>query len=176
MRAASHFALDTRQLLACGSLIDSISVRQVPGSARGNLRGNEIVPRNKERFQAGGRVNKSFHPAFPRHVKIDARKVGKNVEASRVASETKEGASVREFLRTNAFQRRAEFRKRRVSCPSIRLVCFYEKIQVLRKAGLSLKDDGVTADIRYLTPWAWKTDKRSLYSWYIRLLSHPLSV
>jgi hypothetical protein len=55
-----------------------------------------------------------------------------------------------------------ELGKRRVGCPCVRQVCFYEKVDVSREAGLRVKDDGVTANIRYLTPWAWKADKRSL--------------
>ncbi len=91
-------------------------------------------------------VKYPFNPAFPCRLEIDTRKVGENIEASRIASETKEAAAVREFLRANAFKRGAELGKRRVGCLRVRRVCFYEKIDVPGKTWLRMKDDGVTAN------------------------------
>jgi hypothetical protein len=148
--------------LALKCLLNGAHVCQVLRSAGRNLCGDKIVPRNKERLKASRRVNHPFNPAFPCGVKIDARKVGENIEASRIAAKTKEAAAVCEFLRANAFERCAKFGKRIIHRLRINEVCFYEKVDVLRKAGLRMKITAYPPTIRYLTPWAWKADKRSL--------------
>lgn len=38
----------------------------------------------------------------------------------------------------------------------------YEEVKVLRKARLRVKDNCDPPTMRYLTPWTWKADKRSL--------------
>jgi hypothetical protein len=115
-------------------------------SARSKFGGDQIVLRNKERRKARLRVKHAFNPAFPCGVKINARQVGENIEASRIASKTKEAAAIGEFFRANAFERCAKRGKRGIGCLCVRRVCFYEKVDVLRKAGLRVKDDSVTAN------------------------------
>jgi len=91
-------------------------------------------------------VQYAFNPAFPGSLKINARQVGENIEASRIASKTKEAAAVCKFLRTDAFKRGAELDKGRLGCLRVYQVCFYEKIDVLGKTRLRVKGDGVTAN------------------------------
>src|ERR1035441_10235689 len=72
--------------------------------------------------------------------------VQENIEASRIASKTKEAAPIGEFLRADAFERCAKRGKRRIGRLCVRHVCFYENVDVLRKAGLRVKNDSVTAN------------------------------
>lgn len=110
------FAFCAPRALAFRGFLHRAHVRQVLGSARSKLGGDQIVLRNKERLEAALRVNHAFDPPLPCGVKINARKIGKNIHASWIASKTKEAGAVCELLRPNAFQRYAEFGKRRVSC------------------------------------------------------------
>ena len=114
--------------------------------ARSKLGGDQIVLGNKKGFQAARGVQCAFNPAFPCDLKINTRKVGENIEASRIASKTKEAAAVCKFLRTDAFKRGAELDKGRLGCLRVYQVCFYEKIDVLGKTRLRVKGDGVTAN------------------------------
>jgi hypothetical protein len=72
--------------------------------------------------------------------------VQENIEASRIASKTKEAAPIGKFLRADAFERCAKRGKRRIGRLCVRHVCFYENVDVLRKAGLRVKNDSVTAN------------------------------
>ena len=121
--------------LAFHGLLNGAHVCKVLRPARSKFGGDQIVPRNKERRKSRLRVKHSFNPAFPCGVKINARQVGENIEATRIASKTKEAAAIGEFLRADAFERCAKRGKRRIGCLCIRLVCFYENVDVPRKAG-----------------------------------------
>src|SRR5580658_3787882 len=130
---------------ALRGFLNGADIREVLQPSRSQLGGDQIVLRNKKSLKPSRRVKYSFHPTSPCGLENDARKVGDNVEASRIASEAKEAAAVREFLRADAFKRGAELGKRRVGCLRVRRVCLYEKVHVLGKAWLRVKDDGVTA-------------------------------
>jgi hypothetical protein len=132
--------------LAFHGLLNGAHVCKVLRSARSKFGGDQIVLRNKERGKARLRVKHSFNPALPCGVKINARQVGENIEASRIAPKTKEAAAIGEFLRANAFERCAKRGKRRIGCLCVCRVCFYENVDVLRKARLRVKDDSVPAD------------------------------
>jgi hypothetical protein len=112
-----------------------------------------------QNLEAGFHIEHSFNPAFPCCIEIHARKVGQNIEAVWIASKTKEAAAIGEVLRANAFERCAKPGKRRIGCLSVRRVCFYENVDVLREAWLGVKDYGVSVNDRDLSPWAWKADK-----------------
>jgi len=142
--------------------LNGARVGKVLRSPRSKLSGDKIVRRNKAGREAAFRVNHAFNAPFPCRVKIDARKIGKNIEAARVAPKTKKAAAVGKFLRSNALERCTELGKRIVCRLRISGVSFYEKVDVLRKARLRMKDHSVTANNQVLTPWAWKADKRSL--------------
>jgi hypothetical protein len=132
--------------LAFRGFLNGAHVCKVLRTARSKLRGDKIVLRNKERLEAALRVNRAFDPPLPCCVKINARKVGENIEASWIAPKTKEAVAVCKFLRTNALERYAEFGQRRIRRLRVHRVCFYEKIDVVRKAGLRVKDHGVTTN------------------------------
>lgn len=121
------------------SFLNSANIRKVLRPARSKLGCDKIVLRNKEGLKPGRCVNYPFNPAFPCRLKIDARKVGENIEASRIASKTKEAAAVCEFLRPNALQRDAILGKRCAACLRVRRVCFYEKIDFPGKTWLRVK-------------------------------------
>src|ERR1035438_475786 len=141
-----HLGSCVPRSLAFHGRLNGGRVRKVLRSARSQLGGDQIVLRDKERREASLRVQHSFNAAFPCGVKIDARQAGDNVEASRIASKAKEAAGIGEFLRANAFQRCAERGKRGVGCPGVRRVRSNEKVDVLGKAGLRVKDDSVSAN------------------------------
>jgi hypothetical protein len=147
---------------AFGRLADVLSIGKVAGSTGCELRCNQVVSGNEERLEAGFWVNHTFNPTFPCGVKVDAGDVGKNIETVRITPKAKETAAVCEVFRANALERRAELGERGIGRLRVNRVCFYEKVYVLRKAGLCVKDNGVSPTMRYLTPWAWKADKRSL--------------
>jgi hypothetical protein len=69
--------------------------------------------------------------------------VGKNIEAARITSKTKESAAVHEVFRANALERCAEIGERGIRRLRVSGVCFYEKVDVVRKAGLGMEDNGV---------------------------------
>ena len=64
----------------------------------------------------------------------------------RIASKTKETAALREVFRADASERCAEIGEGGIRRLRVREVGFDEKVDVLRKAGLSVKDDGVSSD------------------------------
>ena len=132
--------------MAFGGLADCVNIGEVLRAPGGQLCGDEVGTGNEKRLEAGIRVDHIFNPAFPCDLKINTRKVGENIEASRIASKTKEAAAVCKFLRTDAFKRGAELDKGRLGCLRVYQVCFYEKIDVLGKTRLRVKGDGVTAN------------------------------
>ncbi|MGP8246660.1 MAG: hypothetical protein ACLQVN_19335 [Bryobacteraceae bacterium] len=94
--------------------------------------------------KAGRRIEHPFNPAFPCGVKINAWKVGENIEASRITAKTKEAAPVCELLWANAFERRAKLGKRSISRSRVSEVRFYEEVYVRCKARLRVKDHGIS--------------------------------
>jgi hypothetical protein len=99
---------------------DVLNIGKIACPSRRQLRGDQIVLRNKERRQAGRRINHAFNPSFPCGVKINAWKIGENIEAPWFAAKTKEAAAICEFFRANAFGRCAEPGKRCVGCGRLR--------------------------------------------------------
>ncbi len=97
----------------------------------------------KKSFQPRISINRGFNPSFPCGVKIDAGDVGKNIDAVRIMSKTEETAAVCEILRANALAPCAELGKRGIRRLRVSGVRFYEKVDVVRKAGLGVKDNGV---------------------------------
>ncbi|SPE37432.1 hypothetical protein SBA3_2640010 [Candidatus Sulfopaludibacter sp. SbA3] len=85
-------------------------------------------------------------PAFPCGVKIHSRKIGQDINASRIASEAKEAAALGKLLRTDVLQRRTKLGKRRIHRSRVGRIRFYEHLDVIREAGLRVEDDSVTAD------------------------------
>ena len=77
-------------------------------------------------------------------------------------SKTKEAAAVGEVLRAHTLERCAELGKRGIGRLRIRRIGLYEEVHIIRKAGLRMKDNREPPTTRYLTPWAWKANKRSL--------------
>ena len=67
--------------------------------------------------------------------------VGKNIEAFRVTSKTKEAVAVGEIFRADALERCAELGKRGIGRFRVFRVRFYEKVHVLRKARLRVIDN-----------------------------------
>ena len=92
--------------------LNGAHVGKVLRSAGSKLSGDQIVPGNKECLEAALRVNHAFYPAFPGGFKIHAWKIGENVEASRIAPETKEAARFGKLLRADVLERCAELGQR----------------------------------------------------------------
>lgn len=76
------------------------------------FRGYEVAGGNEIRLQAGRRVNHAFNAPFPSRVKFDAGNIGKDIEAFRLTSKTKETAAVGEVLGAAILERCAELGKR----------------------------------------------------------------
>jgi hypothetical protein len=110
---------------------DVLNIGEVACPSRSEFRGDKIVLRNKERLEAGFRVNHGFNPSFPCRVKIDARDVGKNIKAARITSKTKETAARCEVFRANALERCAELSERGIRRLRVSGVCLYEKVDVM---------------------------------------------
>jgi hypothetical protein len=64
---------------------------------------DEVAGRDEIRLQAARRIDHAFNAPFPCRVEIDAGDIGKNIEAPRVTSETKETAGVGEVLGVNVW-------------------------------------------------------------------------
>ena len=129
--------------LALCRLADILNIRKVADSPGGEFPGDKIVLRNKERLEAGFRVNHALNPPFPCGVKIDAGDIGKN-QAARVMSETKEAATLCQVFRANVLERCAKLGERVICRLRARGVGLYEKVKVLRKAGLRVKDNSIS--------------------------------
>lgn len=131
--------------MALRRFANGVNVGEVLRSRGCQLGHYEIVARNEKCLQPGFWINRRLNTPVPCRVEIDAGNVGKNIEAVRITSKTKETAALREVFRANALERRAELGEGGIRRLRIREVCFDEKVDVLRKAGLSVKDDGVSA-------------------------------
>lgn len=95
---------------ALGGCTKFFHVGQVPYPTGSQLGCDEIVPRDKETFQPGGRVNYALDPAFPGGFEISARNIWEDVEPVRIAAKTKKGAGIGEVFRPNILERGSKFR------------------------------------------------------------------
>ncbi len=101
-----------RLVLALHRFPDVLYICKVAGTSRREFRTDKIFGGNEIRFQVRSGIDDGFDAPFPGGVKIDARNVGKNIETFWVAAKAKETVAIREILRTNALERRAELGQR----------------------------------------------------------------
>src|SRR5277367_5145047 len=127
-------------------ITDSSHIRDVLWPPRCELRGDEIVGGNEVCFELAGGVYDLLNTPLPRSIEIDALNIGKNIDAARVTSESKETVAVGEVFREDVLERCAEIRESGVHCSCIRGIALYEKVDVFRKAGLRVKDNRVAPD------------------------------
>ena len=121
--------------MAVGCLAYRVNVGKILRTPGGQFCGHKICTGNEVRLEVRLGVNYALNPALPSGVKIDGRDLGKNIEAAWITSKTIETAAFREVFRANALEGCAEFGERGIRRSRVSGVCFYENVEVLRKAG-----------------------------------------
>jgi hypothetical protein len=145
LRDSGRFSRRGRFLALC-SFANGIHIGQILRTARRKLGCHEVFGGDERRRKATFRIDHAFHTPLPCGLKIDAGDVGKNIEATWIASETKEIAALCEILREDTLKCCSEFGEGRIGRLRIGRVRLCEKVEVPRKAGLRVKNDGVTSD------------------------------
>src|SRR5271165_1587443 len=116
-------------------ITDGSHIRDVLRPPRCELRGDEIFGGNEVCFKLAGGVYNLLNSPLPRSIEIDALNIGKNIDAARVTSESKETVAVGEVFRKDVLERYAEIRESGVHCSCIRGIPLYERSRSFVKRG-----------------------------------------
>jgi hypothetical protein len=121
--------------LRFGSLANRLRIREILRPPCGQFRRNEVGRGDEKRVEAALRIDYAFNAPLPGRLKIYAGNLGKNIEAVRIVSKTKETTRLSKFFRPNALKRRAEGGERGVDCLRVSGVRLDKRSMSLVKRG-----------------------------------------